>query len=40
MGEYIEAPKNKVVKNFWSQQAYRHSSFDDMNCNRWIKETL
>ena len=40
IGEYIEAPKNKVVKEFWSQHAYKQSSLEDKNCSCWIKETL
>ncbi|WP_346689521.1 HAD-IIIC family phosphatase [uncultured Cloacibacillus sp.] len=40
IGEYIETPKNKVVKEFWSQQAYKQSSLEDKNRSCWIKETL
>ena len=40
IGEYMETPKNKVVKDFWSRQAYKQSSLEAMNCSCWIKETL
>ena len=40
IGEYVETPKNRVVKDFWSHQAYHQSSLENMNCNCWIKEIL
>ena len=39
IGEYIETPKNKVVKDFWEKQGYGLAASDNTHdCERWIKE--